>query len=102
MSNENRRVAVVTGGARGIGRRTAELLAARGYGLAIIDLHSPAQTVGIIEANGGEAVGCAADIVDEAQVEEFLQQVFDRYGRTDVLVNNAGISLISPAEQTSV
>lgn len=98
----NGRVAVVTGGRQGIGRRAAELLAERGYRLAIIDLHPPSDTIKIIEANGGKAIGCAGDITDEAMVENFVRQVFDQYGRTDVLVNNAGVSLISPAEHTSV
>lgn len=98
----NRRVAVVTGGAQGIGRRTAELLAERGYRVAIIDLHEAAATVKTIEAMGGEAFGYAGDITDESAVESFAQQVFDRYGRADVLVNNAGISLIAAAEETSI
>jgi NAD(P)-dependent dehydrogenase (short-subunit alcohol dehydrogenase family) len=98
----NGRVAVITGGKQGIGRRTAELFAERGYRLAIIDLHWPSDTIKAIEAKGGEAIGCAGDISDEATVETFVRQVFDLYRRADVLVNNAGVSLISPAEHTSV
>jgi NAD(P)-dependent dehydrogenase (short-subunit alcohol dehydrogenase family) len=98
----NKRVAVITGGARGIGRRTAELLAERGYRLFIVDLHHPADTLKAIEAKSGEATGCAGDIVNEETVEGFVQQVLARYGGVDVLVNNAGVSLISPAEHTSV
>ncbi len=96
------RVAVVTGGAQGIGRRTAELLAERGYQLAMIDLRQPASTVEAIEAKGGEAMGYAGDITDEAAVEDFARQVFAHFGRADVLVNNAGISHIAPAEHTTV
>lgn len=102
MVRGNQRVAVVTGGARGIGRRTAELLAERGCRLAIFDLHEPVATVNAIEARGGEAMIFVGDATEEAQVEQFAACVFDRYGRADVLVNNAGISLISPAEQTAV
>jgi NAD(P)-dependent dehydrogenase (short-subunit alcohol dehydrogenase family) len=94
-------VAAITGGAQGIGRRTAELLAERGYRVAIIDLHEPAETLAAIRFAGGEAMGQAGDIADEAAVERFVRQVFDEYGRADALVNNAGISLISPAEETS-
>ena len=97
----NTRVAVVTGGTQGIGRKTAELLAQRGYRLAIIDLRQPAETVESIESKGGEAMGCAGDITDEATVVRFAGEVFERYGRADVLVNNAGISLISAAEETA-
>ena len=98
----NARVAVVTGGKQGIGRKTAELLALRGYKLAIIDLHQPVETVNSIEAENGQAMGFAGDITDETVVDRFAAEVFRRYGRADVLVNNAGISLISPAEQTTV
>jgi NAD(P)-dependent dehydrogenase (short-subunit alcohol dehydrogenase family) len=97
----NERVAVVTGGAQGIGRRTAELLAERGFQLAIIDLHEPATTVQAIEERGGKAMGFAGDVTEETVVEKFVRSVFDRYGRADVLVNNAGISLIRPAEETT-
>src|SRR6185437_2803627 len=95
------RVAVVTGGAQGIGRRTAELLSERGYRLAIIDLQEPRTTVRAIEARGGEVLWFAGDITREEVVEEFAQKVFERFERVDVLVNNAGISLIRPAEDTS-
>jgi NAD(P)-dependent dehydrogenase (short-subunit alcohol dehydrogenase family) len=98
----NSEVAVVTGGAQGIGRRTAELLSERGYHLAIVDLRFPAQTITAIQATGGTAMGFAADIAEEASVAQFAEQVFKLCGRVDVLVNNAGISLISPAESTSI
>jgi len=94
-------VAVVTGGTQGIGRKTAELLAERGYRVAIIDLNSPAETLRTIVARGGEALDYAGDISDEGTVVAFAKLVIEQYGRVDVLVNNAGISLISPAEETT-
>ncbi len=97
----NHRVAIVTGGAQGIGRRTAELLADRGYKLALIDLREPAATVQSIQSRGGEAMGYAGDITREETVAGFAEAVFTRYDRVDLLVNNAGISLICPAEETS-
>ena len=99
--NGNGRVAVVTGGRQGIGRRTAELLAARGYRIAILDLYEPQETLQAIEAQGGAAMSYRGDLAEEAVVEDFVRQVFVRFGRADVLVNNAGISLISPAESTA-
>jgi NAD(P)-dependent dehydrogenase (short-subunit alcohol dehydrogenase family) len=96
-----KRVAVVTGGAQGIGRRTAEVLAERGYAVAIIDLHEPTATIQAAEAARGVAYGFAGDITNEGTVAEFAQHVLDRFGRVDVLVNNAGISHIAPAEDTS-
>jgi NAD(P)-dependent dehydrogenase (short-subunit alcohol dehydrogenase family) len=74
---------------------------ARGYRVAIIDLYEPVATTKAIEASGGEAFGYSGDITVERTVNDFALHVFDRYGRADVLVNNAGISLISPAEETS-
>lgn len=98
---EERRVAVITGGAQGIGRRTAELLAERGFALALIDLRMPEQTIRAVEERNGEAMGFAGNIADEAVVEQFAAEVFARFGHAAVLVNNAGISMISPAEKTS-
>ncbi len=99
--NHTRRVAVVTGGAQGIGRRTAELLAERGFRIAIIDLQHPESTVEAIESRGGEALPFTGDICREDVVEEFERKVLERFGRVDVLVNNAGISLIRAAEDTT-
>lgn len=95
-------VAVITGGAQGIGRRTAEVLARRGYAVAIIDLKSPDETAKSIEATGGSALAYGGDITDETTVQQFIQKALKLYGRIDVLVNNAGISHIAPAEQTTV
>ena len=63
------RVAVVTGGAQGIGRQTSELLAGRGYQIAIIDLVQPQATIAPIEAAGGQAFGFAGDITAEDTVD---------------------------------
>ena len=95
------RVAIVTGAAQGIGKRTAELLAERGYSLALGDLRSPVDTVRAVAAHGSEALEFLGDIADEAVVSKFALTVQDRWGRADVLVNNAGISMISPAEGLS-
>lgn len=98
---ENHRVAVVTGAAQGIGRRTAELLAERGYRVVLIDLREPAATLQAIESHGGTAIVLVGNVTDEKFVDDCARRVLDTWGRADVLVNNAGISLISPAEQTS-
>ena len=94
-------VAVITGAAQGIGRRTAELFAELGYKLAIIDLRQPEDLIRTIEAKGGEILSHIGNIADESVVAAFAAAVFIRFGRADVLVNNAGISLISPAEATT-
>jgi NAD(P)-dependent dehydrogenase (short-subunit alcohol dehydrogenase family) len=98
---KNGQVAVITGGAQGIGRRTAETLAARGYRIAMIDLRDPLETVRAIEAHDGEAMSVTGNIAEESVVAHFAEQVLSSFGGVDVLVNNAGISLITPAEQTN-
>lgn len=99
--DDTRRVAVITGGAQGIGRRTAELLAERGFGIAIIDLQEPKETVAAIDEHHSEVMWFAGDITREEVVDQFARKVFERFGRVDVLVNNAGISLIRAAEETT-
>src|SRR5690349_20486387 len=84
-------VAVVTGAAQGIGQRIAEVLGQAGYHLALIDLQP-------IQVDG--ALCLAADVSSESDVSDAARAVLDAYGRIDVLVNNAGVACISPAEQT--
>jgi NAD(P)-dependent dehydrogenase (short-subunit alcohol dehydrogenase family) len=95
------RVAVITGAAQGIGRRTAEVLAARGYALALVDLQPATATADAAKQLGVDAIEVLGDVSSEEQVERIAETVQSHYGRVDVLVNNAGISLIRPAEETS-
>jgi NAD(P)-dependent dehydrogenase (short-subunit alcohol dehydrogenase family) len=94
-------IAIITGAAQGIGRRTAELFAERGYALALNDLRPPEQTARAVGAHGAEVLAFAGDISDDASVAKFAAAVHERWGRADVLVNNAGISMIAPAEDLS-
>jgi NAD(P)-dependent dehydrogenase (short-subunit alcohol dehydrogenase family) len=94
-------VAVVTGAAQGIGRRTAELLAERGCSVGLSDLRPPTETMRVVASHGAEAMELLGDIADEAAVAKFAAAVQARWGRIDVLVNNAGISMIAPAENLS-
>jgi NAD(P)-dependent dehydrogenase (short-subunit alcohol dehydrogenase family) len=93
-----KRCAVVTGAAQGIGRRTAEMFAAAGYRLALIDLRMPRETLDSVDA---EAFGHAGDITDERVVATFVEEAVRRWGTPHVLVNNAGIAHIAPAESTT-
>ncbi len=92
------RVAVVTGAAQGIGRRTAEVLAEHGYALALNDIRHPDQTLQAVHALGAEAIVAVGDVSDERAVRETVDIVLTRFGRVDALINNAGISLIASAE----
>jgi NAD(P)-dependent dehydrogenase (short-subunit alcohol dehydrogenase family) len=94
------RVAVITGASQGIGRRTAEVLAGKGYSLALTDIQSTKDTLNAVRQGGAEAMEIAGDVSSEADVDRIAQAVQQHYGRVDVLVNNAGISFIRPAEET--
>ncbi len=92
------RVAVVTGAAQGIGRRTAEVLAGAGFAVALMDLQACGGTLAAVRALGADAIEVTGDICDEGVVAGAVEVVRERWGRVDVLVNNAGISFIGAAE----
>ncbi|MDQ7906544.1 SDR family oxidoreductase [Phytohabitans sp. ZYX-F-186] len=85
------RVAVVTGAAQGIGRRVAEVLGAEGYALAVMDQQPVAADLAVV-----------GDVSAEADVIAFAAAVDERFGRVDVVVNNAGIAFITPLEETTL
>ena len=93
------KVALVTGSAQGIGQRTAEVLAERGFSLALNDLRSPTETAVKIRSCGVDVIEVLGDVSDESAVARMADAVMKRFGRIDVLVNNAGISSIAPAEE---
>ena len=87
-------VAIVTGGARGIGIATATLLAQRGYTVAIADIDGGIATEaarGLTDA-GLRASAVQVDVGDRRSVEAMIQTVIDTHGQIDVLINNAGIA----------
>jgi len=96
------RVAIVTGAGRGIGRRVAITLSERGYAVAANDLTAPSETVEELRSAGSEAMSLPGDVSDEAAVRGMVERVIGEFGRVDVLVNNAGISRIVPAEDTTL
>ncbi len=96
------RTALVTGAARGIGKEVALTLAGRGYRIAANDLQAPEATVGELEGIGVESISLAGEVANEAAVRGMVEAVMEGFGRVDVLVNNAGISTIVPAEETTL
>jgi NAD(P)-dependent dehydrogenase (short-subunit alcohol dehydrogenase family) len=99
---DDKLVAVVTGSARGIGRRVALTLAGRGYRIAANDLKPPDGTREELKATGAEALSLPGDVSDEESVRRMVEAVMGRFGRVDVLVNNAGVSFITSAEDTTL
>ena len=89
----DRRVVLVTGGSRGIGRAIALACAAAGARVAVNYVSradAAAEVVSLIGQRGGEALAIQADASDLSQVENMTNEVFGRFGSLDVLVNNAG------------
>ncbi len=90
-----KRVVLVTGSSRGLGRAMAERFGREGYKVAVhyVSSAGPAdEVVKGIEAAGGEAAAFGADVADPAACQELVKGVVERFGRLDVLVNNAGIT----------
>jgi NAD(P)-dependent dehydrogenase (short-subunit alcohol dehydrogenase family) len=98
------RVALVSGGGSGIGRATALELAATGAGVVVCGRRSePLEEVkGEVELLGGECLAVAADLREEDEVDRLVGAALERFGRIDVLVNNAGGQFSAPAEEISM
>jgi NAD(P)-dependent dehydrogenase (short-subunit alcohol dehydrogenase family) len=87
------KVAVVTGGASGIGRGIVEALLGEGARVVIADIEEPVLDATVAELGGrGEVVGIRTDVSDAASVEALADAVFDRYGACHLLFNNAGVT----------
>ena len=92
---------VVTGAAQGVGFATAALLAESNFRVVLLDIQPVDAPVGRLRDAGFEAAGLSGDVSSEVFVERVDQWLRTEYGAADGLVNNAGISLIAPAEDTS-
>lgn len=99
------RVALVTGGSRGIGRACCTTLAAAGATVAVnfrSNDQAAAETVDLVEQSGGRALAVAADVSDENEVTRMIEEIEASLGPVDVLVNNAGVFDFGSHETTTV
>lgn len=104
MSILRGRVAVITGASSGIGAACAHAFADKGARLVLAARRAERleALVAQIEAAGGEALAVGTDVTDEDAVAELFERAMARFGRVDVLVNNAGIADSTPAESASL
>jgi 3-oxoacyl-[acyl-carrier protein] reductase len=103
MGKLDGKVALITGGASGIGRGIAELFAREGAAVGIIDLDlaRAQEAAKAIAGHGGKTAGARADVGDEAQVKSAIAEIVKKLGDVDILVNNAGIDTTSDLEKMS-
>jgi NAD(P)-dependent dehydrogenase (short-subunit alcohol dehydrogenase family) len=98
--SSDKKVAVITGSARGIGAATLRVFAEHGYAVIGLDVLPVGEKVAQeISQKGGECTFMLCDVSDEARVAECIAAIGERYGRIDVLVNDAGVVLVKPFDQ---
>jgi len=99
------KVVLITGASRGIGKATALLFAKEGARVVVNYIKSDKKADGVVKEiikNGGVAISVKADVSDEKQVKRMVDLVIKRFGRIDVLVNNAGIVFDVPFKERTV
>lgn len=97
------KVAIITGGAKGLGKATALALSESGAMAVVVDVDKSAgdQTVTEIETSNGNAVFIPCDLRKESDVEEMVKEVVARFKAVDILVNNAGLGKVAPLWETT-
>ena len=98
MSLEGK-IAVVTGGANGIGQAFSERLASQGANVAVADIADCSETKAKVEAAGGRFFSSECDVAEPAAVTDFAEQVRKKLGDPTILINNVGIFPLQPFEE---
>lgn len=96
----DKKVAIITGSARGIGAATMQVFAEHGYTVIGLDILPEGENIAKeINAKGGQGIFMLCDVSEETRVAECIKAVSEQLGRIDVLVNNAGVVLVKPFDQ---
>lgn len=91
MTTHTGKIAVVTGASRGIGQAIAAGLAARGASVVGVDIAEAEETRGLVGATGADWLGIVADVSSPGDVSRLAEETLSRFGKCDIVVNNAGI-----------
>jgi NAD(P)-dependent dehydrogenase (short-subunit alcohol dehydrogenase family) len=104
MQDLNEKVALVTGGARGLGEAICRTLAALGVIVFVADMRQElAENVAFnIQAEGYKAIALPLDVQDEQQMERVIHKIIIDYGSLDIVINNAGIDVTLPVEEITI
>ena len=104
MTRLTQRVCLITGAAQGIGEAMAKVLAREGARLIISDINMPGleQTADDIKAAGGDVTAMQLDVAEQSDWQAAQKTIAQTFGHLDVLVNNAGVEVVKPAEDTTL
>lgn len=104
MSQLEGKIAIVTGGGRGLGAAICERLGCEGVNVVVADVREDlaSETAGRLQKNGACATALKLDVRDEASAEDAVSEVIERFGCIDILVNNAGTDVTVPVEELSL
>jgi 2-keto-3-deoxy-L-fuconate dehydrogenase len=102
MFSLSNKTAVITGGGSGIGKAIAEVFAAQGATVFVLELNEDAarQTISAIKSNGGNAFAFACNVADQQMVKQTIEKIINQTGSIHILVNSAGIAHIGKLENT--
>lgn len=102
MEGHKERVAVITGAAGGLGRVFANALAAEGADVAIADIQDASHVAAEVEAKGQRGYSEICDLSEPEQVEHFIANVLAKFGRVDILINNAAYMPVTPLAELTI